>query len=102
LSAVILHLGYLLVLAQKDHRGIHDLLSDTCVIYYHEKKVYVHVQMNYRSMTPEPGYIVPPQAQAETDTMASNAMASAATSNDTMASAATADTSAAAPEKQDL
>ncbi len=61
LSGIILHLGYILILAQKEHRGIHDLLSDTCVIYYHEKKVYVHTQMNYRNMAPQPGYTVPEQ-----------------------------------------
>lgn len=61
LSGVIMNLGYLLILAQKEHRGIHDLLADTSVIYYHEKKVYVHTQMNYRNMVPQPGYTVPPQ-----------------------------------------
>ena len=61
LSGVIMNLGYLLILAQKEHRGIHDLLADTSVIYYHEKKVYVHTQMNYRKMVPQPGYTVPPQ-----------------------------------------
>ena len=61
LSGVIMNLGYLLILAQKEHRGIHDLLADTSVIYYHEKKVYVHTQMNYRNMVPQPGYIVPQQ-----------------------------------------
>ena len=63
LASVIMKLGYLLILAQKEHRGAHDLLSDTCVIYYHEKKVYVHTQMNYRNMAPKPGYIVPPQPE---------------------------------------
>ena len=56
-----MNIGYLLVLVQKENRGVHDLLSDTCVIYYHEKKVYVHTQMNYRNMAPAPGYVVPPQ-----------------------------------------
>lgn len=64
LSGVIMNLGYLLILAQKEHRGIHDLLADTSVIYYHEKKVYVHTQMNYRNMVPQPGYTVPPQSGA--------------------------------------
>ena len=57
LSGVIMNLGYLLILAQKEHRGIHDLLADTSVIYYHEKKVYVHTQMNYRNMVPQPGHL---------------------------------------------
>lgn len=63
LSAIVMQLGYLLVIVQKEHRGVHDLLSDTCVIYYHEKKVYVHTQMNYRNMAPNPGYTVPPNVQ---------------------------------------
>ena len=68
LSGVIMNLGYLLILAQKEHRGIHDLLADTSVIYYHEKKVYVHTQMNYRNMVPQPGYTVPPQGTANLQT----------------------------------
>lgn len=60
LSSVIMNVGYFLVLGQKEHRGLHDLLSDTCVIYYHEKKVYVPAQMNYRNTAPKPGYTVPP------------------------------------------
>lgn len=61
LSGIVMQLGYLLIIAEKQHRGVHDLLSDTCVIYYHEKKVYVHTQMNYRNMAPNPGYTVPTQ-----------------------------------------
>lgn len=41
LSGVIMNLGYLLILGEKKKRGIHDLLADTCVIYYHEEKVYI-------------------------------------------------------------
>ena len=60
LSSVIMNLGYLLIFVDKEHRGAHDILSDTCVVYYHEKKVYVHAPMNYRNMNAQPGYTVPP------------------------------------------
>ena len=36
-----MNVGYLLILGEKQKRGIHDLLADTCVIYYHEEKVYI-------------------------------------------------------------
>ncbi len=52
LSAVVMQIGYLLIMVEKDKRGLHDLLSDTCVVYYHEKKVYVHVPVTYRNMVP--------------------------------------------------
>lgn len=67
LAAIVLQLGYLMVIVQKDHRGVHDLLSDTCVIYYHEKKVYIPAQMNYRNLAPQPGYIVPPSPDPSAD-----------------------------------
>lgn len=63
LADVVFCLGYLFIIVQKEHRGLHDLLSDTCVIYYHEKKVYVHTQMNYRNMAPQPGFTVPPDQE---------------------------------------
>mgnify|MGYP000015436034 CR=1 FL=1 len=31
-------------------RGLHDILSDTNVVYYHEKKVYTHADIHYRNM----------------------------------------------------
>lgn len=88
LSGVIMNLGYLLILAQKEHRGIHDLLADTSVIYYHEKKVYVHTQMNYRNMVPQPGYTVPPQGTANLQTPQnadSNSMSPQSNANPPMA-----------------
>ena len=88
LSGVIMNLGYLLILAQKEHRGIHDLLADTSVIYYHEKKVYVHTQMNYRNMVPQPGYTVPPQGNANSQTPQnadSNSMSPQSNANPPMA-----------------
>lgn len=41
LSALILNVGYILVGTTGEKRGLHDMLSDTEVIYYHEEKVYV-------------------------------------------------------------
>ncbi len=51
LAKVICFLGYFLILLEKEKRGIHDLLADTCVIYYHEKKIYTHSPVVYRDMT---------------------------------------------------
>lgn len=70
LADIILCLGYLFIIVQKEHRGLHDLLSDTSVIYYHEKKVYVHTQMNYRNMAPQPGFTVPPAPDGRNETSA--------------------------------
>ena len=50
LAALIIYVGYIMVGVDKQKRGLHDILSDTQVIYYHEKKVYTHAQMNYRNM----------------------------------------------------
>ncbi len=72
LADIILCLGYLFIIVQKEHRGLHDLLSDTSVIYYHEKKVYVHTQMNYRNMAPQPGFTVPPAPDGRNETSAVN------------------------------
>lgn len=58
LSGVVMNLGYLLILVDKEHRSIHDILSDTHVVYYHEKKVYVHAPVTYRNMNIQPN--VPP------------------------------------------
>ncbi len=58
LSGVVMNLGYLLILVDKEHRSVHDILSDTSVVYYHEKKVYVHAPVNYRNMNMQPN--VPP------------------------------------------
>ena len=34
----------------KEKRGLHDMLSDTNVIYYHEKKVYVQPNVHYQTI----------------------------------------------------
>ena len=51
LASVIIKIGYIMIGIDKEKRGLHDLLSDTSVVYYHEKKVYTHVPVSYRNMT---------------------------------------------------
>ena len=41
LSKLIVNVGYLMIGIHKEKHGLHDMLSDTEVIYYHEKKVAV-------------------------------------------------------------
>lgn len=50
LSALILSVGYIMIAIDKKKRGLHDILSDTNVVYYHEKKVYTHADVHYRNM----------------------------------------------------
>lgn len=40
LAGLVLNIGYLMTIVHKEKRGLHDLLSDTEVIYCHTKKVY--------------------------------------------------------------
>lgn len=46
LSALVANVGYFMIGIHKDKRGLHDLLSDTEVIYYHEKKIYVDAEIH--------------------------------------------------------
>ncbi len=39
LAKIILCAGYIMVGLDKQKRGLHDLLSDTCVVYCHERRV---------------------------------------------------------------
>ena len=50
LSALILSIGYIMIAIDKKKRGLHDILSDTNVVYYHETKVYTHADIHYRNM----------------------------------------------------
>lgn len=59
LSALILSIGYLVILVDKNKRGLHDILSDTNVVYYHERKVYTHADVHYRNMLEGNEQIVP-------------------------------------------
>ncbi len=58
LSGIVMNLGYLMILVDKENRSLHDILSDTHVVYYHEKKVYVHAPVHERNMNVQPN--VPP------------------------------------------
>lgn len=48
LSKIIIYIGYIMASADRQKRGLHDLLSDTCVVYCHERKVYVNPPVNYK------------------------------------------------------
>ena len=50
LSGLIVCVGYILVALDKQKRGLHDLISDTCVVYYHEKRVYTRPPVTYTNM----------------------------------------------------
>ena len=54
-DAAYMFLGLLNIICKtsvstKKKRGLHDILSDTNVVYYHEKKVYTHADIHYRNM----------------------------------------------------
>lgn len=57
LSGVIMSLGYLMIFIQKDKRGLHDILADTAVVYYHEKRAYLSTPVVYRDM--HASYVTP-------------------------------------------
>ena len=48
LSGILLGVGYLMIVIDRQKRGIHDLLADTKVIYYHEKKEPVQTPIVYQ------------------------------------------------------
>lgn len=50
LSKIIIYIGYIMAGADRQKRGLHDLLSDTCVVYCHERDVYVNSSANYKNM----------------------------------------------------
>ena len=57
LSTIILEIGYIMIGADKRKRGLHDILSDTYVVYYHQKKVAVPTPVAYQTVS----YRVPVQ-----------------------------------------
>lgn len=63
LSALIVNIGYFMVGVQEDKRGLHDILSDTEVIYYHEKDVYVEAPVQVKE-TGAIGYVPATYTQA--------------------------------------
>lgn len=50
LSSLILCAGYFLIGLQKEKRGLHDLMSDTKVIYYHKKEAVVPTPIVYQEL----------------------------------------------------
>ena len=50
LSGILMGVGYLMIVIDKQKRGIHDLLADTEVIYYHEKKEPVPPPIVYQAV----------------------------------------------------
>lgn len=50
LAKIVLFAGYIMAGLDKRKRGLHDMLSDTCVIYCHERRVYVAPPVYYKNM----------------------------------------------------
>ncbi|MCD7826164.1 MAG: RDD family protein [Clostridiaceae bacterium] len=50
LSGLILYVGYIMIGVEKNKRGLHDILSDTYVVYCHEKRVMVPAPVVYRNV----------------------------------------------------
>lgn len=50
LSALIIYVGYFMIGADKQKRGLHDILSDTCVIYQHQKTVAIPTPVAYNKI----------------------------------------------------
>lgn len=58
LSGLILNVGYIMIGVEKEKRGLHDLLSDTRVVYCHEKTVYIETPVMIKE-TAEAGEYAP-------------------------------------------
>lgn len=50
LAKIVLFAGYIMAGLDKQKRGLHDILSDTCVVYCHERRVYVAPPIYYKSI----------------------------------------------------
>lgn len=50
LSALIVYAGYFMIGADKKKRGLHDLMSDTYVVYYHQKSIAVPTPVTYNTV----------------------------------------------------
>lgn len=50
LSALVLYVGYIMIGADRAKRGLHDILSDTYVVYSHQKTVAVPVPITYNTV----------------------------------------------------
>jgi len=68
LSALIIYAGYLLVLVHREKQGLHDLLGDTKVVYYHEKQEYVQTPVAVKEVLPvAPSYAPVTVEEVETE-----------------------------------
>ncbi len=65
LSALILNLGYLLIFADKEKRGLHDIMADTNVIYTCKFKVYQEVKYYQTPVQPIAPAMQPPVAPVQ-------------------------------------
>lgn len=61
LSSVVMDIGYLIVVVDKHKRGLHDILCDTEVVYYHEVRDYQYAAPQYRYMNPPSPDTLQPQ-----------------------------------------
>lgn len=50
LSALVLYVGYFMIGGDKQKRGLHDILSDTYVVYNHQKTVAVPAPITYNTV----------------------------------------------------
>ena len=67
LSALILNVGYIMIGVQKEKRGLHDLLSDTRVVYCHEKTVQIETPVVVKETAEAVEYAPPEYGQPEAD-----------------------------------
>lgn len=51
LSALIINVGYFMVIVHGEKRGLHDLMADTKVVYCHKKEVIVETPIEYQEIT---------------------------------------------------
>lgn len=63
LAGLLLNIGYLMVATHEQKRGWHDLISDTQVVYCHNKVVVVSTPIEYKEVEPisVPTYYVQPE-----------------------------------------
>ena len=61
LCSVVMEIGYLLVVVDKHKRGLHDILCDTEVVYYHEVRDYQYAVPQHRYMNPPSPNTLQPQ-----------------------------------------
>lgn len=67
LSALILNVGYIMIGVQKEKRGLHDLLSDTRVVYCHEKTVQIETPVVVKETAEAVEYAPAEYGQPEAD-----------------------------------